>query len=122
MITVSLNGVEFFAFHGFYPEEQLIGGQYQINVEVVFEPAGELAADELNYTVNYEVLYNICCKEMKKPRKLIETVANSIIDEIKKHYPFIERIDVSLKKMNPPMPGPVNYSAVNITYNKAATN
>ena len=51
---------------------------------------------------------------MKHTRKLIETVAQSIADDIKAHYPFVESIRVCMKKLNPPLGGKVDYSAITI--------
>jgi dihydroneopterin aldolase len=118
MINVILHGAEFFAKHGFYPEEQLLGSKFLVDISVGFTPVSELNADDLTNTVNYEELYAIVCLQMQQPRKLIETLAQVIIDEIKKQYPYIETIQVTIKKLNPPLKGTVAYSAVNIGYNK----
>ncbi|GAA4333715.1 dihydroneopterin aldolase [Mucilaginibacter gynuensis] len=115
MITVALHGAEFFAYHGFYAEEQVIGNKFLVDVTVQFLPQGDLNGDEMANTVNYEHVYKICCEEMKHPRKLIETVAQAIVDKIKADYPFAESITLTLKKQNPPMKGKVEYSAVTIT-------
>src|ERR1700761_3833654 len=114
MITVALQGAEFFARHGFYPEEQLLGCNFLVDISVGFIPPGDLHKDNLSNTVNYEQLYNIACLQMQKPRKLIETLAQAIIDEIKKEYSFVENIAVTIKKLNPPMKGRVANSGVSI--------
>ena len=36
MITVALHGAEFFAKHGFYPEEQLLGCKFLVDIVVGF--------------------------------------------------------------------------------------
>ena len=119
MITVALHGAEFFARHGFYPEEQLLGCRFVVDISVGFMPIGELNEDNLANTVNYEQLYEITSRQMQRPKKLIETLAQAIIEEIKKQYSFLEIITVTIKKLNPPMKGMVAYSSVSITYNRA---
>lgn len=119
MITVLLQGAEFFAYHGYYPEEQLLGCRFVIDLSVSFTPPGNLANDELSGTVNYEQLYNICCREMKEPRKLIETVAQAIVDKIKTDYSFISELQLTLKKLHPPMQGNIAYTGVSINYKNA---
>lgn len=114
MITISLHGAEFFAYHGFYPEEQKLGGKFIVDIDVEFIP-GDLAEDELANTVDYEQLYNLVNAEMKQARKLIETVAKAIADEIKAKYPLVKHIKVALKKLDPPLGGKVNYSGITIT-------
>lgn len=118
MITVALHGAEFFARHGFYPEEQLLGCKFSVDVSVGFVPPGDLHKDNLSNTVNYEQLYEIVSLQMQKPRKLIETLAQAIIDEIKKQYNFADTATITIKKLNPPMRGSVAGSSVSITYNK----
>jgi dihydroneopterin aldolase len=115
MITISLHGAEFFAYHGFYPEEQQLGAKFIVDIEVDFVPLDDIKVDKLANTVDYEQLHNIACLQMQKTMKLIETVAQNIADKIKMQYPFVKTIRVSIKKMNPPMSGKVNYSAILVT-------
>ena len=118
MITVAIHGAEFFAKHGYYPEEQLLGCKFLVDITVDFTPAGELKKDSLANTVNYEQLYHIASKQMQHPRKLIETLGEAIINDIKTEYPYIEKAEVIIKKKHPPMPGPVDHTSVTITYTK----
>ncbi len=113
MITVSVNSAQFFSYHGFYPEEQVLGCRFEVDAEVSFKLNNELN-DNLLSTVNYEQLYQIMEEEMKNTRKLIETVAQAIADGIKNKFPFSGRIAVRLRKLNPPLNGPVKFSTVEI--------
>lgn len=119
MITVALQGAEFFARHGFYAEEQLLGCQFLVDISVEFSPNGEISEDNLTNTVNYEQLHRIAAIQMQQPRKLIETLAQAILDDIKKEYLFIEMAKITVRKLNPPMKGKVAHSSVSITYNKS---
>ncbi|HVW96746.1 MAG TPA: dihydroneopterin aldolase [Mucilaginibacter sp.] len=112
MVTVSLRGAEFFAFHGFYPEEQKLGNKFIVDVDVSFYPFDNLREDKIAHTVDYERVYHIVGKQMKRTSKLLETVARTIADEIKTEFPFAEKIRISLKKMNPPLGGKVDYSNI----------
>jgi len=112
MITITLSGAEFFAHHGFYPEEQILGSKFIVDIEVSFEPQGSFKDDNISNTIDYEKLYRIAGAKMKQTRKLIETVAQSIADQIKERYPFVEDIKVSVKKINPPFKGRVEYSSI----------
>jgi dihydroneopterin aldolase len=55
---------------------------------------------------------------MKLPKKLIETVAGAIINDIKKQYTFADRIEVSIKKLNPLVGAKTKYSSVTLNYQK----
>lgn len=112
MVEINLIEAEFFAHHGYYTEEQILGGRFMVDISVKFEPKGNLGEDEITNTVNYEQLYNIACDEMKITRRLIETVAQSIYDKIKNEFPFVKEISVCLRKMDPPLKGKVGHSSV----------
>ncbi len=118
MLKVALHDVKFYAYHGFYPQEQVLGGKYLIDVEVEFQP--EKVNDELSNTVDYQVLHSILSAEMQQPRKLLETLVQEMADQIKQKFPFLEKIKIGLKKLNPPLPGEVGYSLVEITWIKEA--
>ena len=118
MIKIALHGGEFFGYHGFYPEERKLGTCFLVDMEVSFTPIGDLTEDNLSHTVNYEHLYEIAGDEMKQTKKLIDTVAQAILNRIKIKYPFAEKIEVSIKKLNPPLGCKVADSNVVIIYSK----
>lgn len=115
--TVALKDVKCFALHGYYPEEQLIGNHFVVDLETEFTPQG--FDDELAQTVNYEDLNSIILEEMKHTQKLLETVLKNIISKVIELYPFVETVQVSMKKLNPPMPGQIGHSFVKLTYTSA---
>ncbi|RZK21706.1 MAG: dihydroneopterin aldolase, partial [Pedobacter sp.] len=112
--TVALKDVKCFALHGFYPEEQLIGNHFIVDLDTVFLPLG--FDDDLAQTVNYEDLNQIILEEMNHTQKLLETVLRNIISKVITLYPFVETVNVSIKKLNPPMPGQVGHSFVKLSY------
>jgi dihydroneopterin aldolase len=118
MMEINLSGAEFFAYHGYYPEEQVLGNQFVVDISVSFKPVTDLKEDDLQNTLNYEQLYTIACEEMLNTRKLLETVAQAIIDRIRSQYSFVAAVKVSVKKMNPPLKGKVASTSVTISYNK----
>ncbi|MBB5394401.1 dihydroneopterin aldolase [Mucilaginibacter sp. AK015] len=118
MIKVALEGAEFYAYHGFYREEQLTGTQFLVDVQVGFMADIDVAQDNLSNTVNYEVLYAIIDQEMKETRKVIETVAQAILNRVKTEFTFITMAEVTIKKQNPPFTGPIKQSVITLSYQK----
>lgn len=112
--TVALKEVKFYAFHGFYPEENLTGNHFSVDVEVTFVPKGD--SEDLQQTVNYEVINSIISEEMKNTQKLLETVVKNIIDQLVSKYPFLLTAVVGIKKLHPPMPGEIGHSFVQLIY------
>jgi 7,8-dihydroneopterin aldolase/epimerase/oxygenase len=115
--TVALRDVKCYAFHGYYPEEQLTGIYFSVDVVVTFTPNTD--TENLERTVNYEILNNILLDEMKNTRKMLETVVKSILDRVVNNYPFVRTAEVGVKKLNPPMPGEIGHSFVQLSYRSA---
>lgn len=113
--TVFLEDVRVFAPIGFYEEEQLLGNEFLVNVSVKFD-AGIDDHENLDKTVNYEILYQIIHQVMKPKRKLLESAAHEILKAIHGHFSFAKTIDVSIKKMNPPFGGDAAHSKVAVQY------
>ncbi len=112
MGLVSLKDMHFYAYHGVYEEERLIGNNYWIDVEIEtnFGKAG--MSDELVDTINYETVYLICKHEMKRPRRLLEAVGNAIIASLKFQFPSIQEVRLIIRKQNPPLGGKVGFATI----------
>ncbi len=114
---VSLNGVRFFSYHGFYPEEQILGTEFIVNIDTELEVYGS-GADNIANTINYERLLQIASEEMKTPRKLIETVAHSILERIRHEFLAVQFIRISIRKMHPPMGAEINNSTIELSFSR----
>lgn len=114
MITVELKNVRFHAFHGLYAEEQKSGSDYDINLSVSWQE-NQLITD-LDQTVNYARLHSLVKEEMKKPRRLLETLLMEIAEKIHSEFPQVKDINMSVAKLNPPI---VNFiGSTSVTYRK----
>lgn len=111
---VALKEVKCFAYHGFYPEEQIIGNHFIVDLSTAFIPHN--FEDNLADTVNYEHLNAIIHQAMKQTQKLLETVLHQIIKDVLALYPFVEKIEVTIRKLNPPMVGEIGASSVQLIY------
>lgn len=118
MTTIALEGMQFFANHGYYEEEQATNTYFVVDVYVQIGDKNMkevvTVADDLTGTVNYEMIYEICKIEMKKTTRLIETLAQHIYDRLKKQFPLASKIEVRVSKKNPPLAGVVDRAFVHI--------
>lgn len=105
MGIIALEGLEFFAYHGYYEEEQKIGNRYQIDIQITTDFSEAAEEDKLGGTVNYEDLYRIIASIMKDKIKLLEHIAQRIIQQVRIQYPAVSEIKVSVSKLNPPIGG-----------------
>jgi len=105
MGKITLEGLEFFAFHGYYDEEQKIGNKYgvDITIESALDKAG--ADDKLSETIDYEELYKIILEEMGKPSRLLENIGSRIMKSVFEGFSMVSFIELSISKFNPPIGG-----------------
>jgi len=114
---VSLKGVRFFSFHGFYPEEQILGTEFILDIDTELEVYGS-GGDDISNTVNYERLLQIASEEMNIPRKLIETVAHSMLERIRHEFLAVQDIRISIRKMHPPMSAEIENSNIELLFSR----
>lgn len=112
---ISLEGVKIFAYHGYFPEEQIIGTPFSVDVFTEMESTDD-DSDRLELTVDYGRLFEIVSEEMKISRKLLEKVAHSILVRIKDEFPAVSKITVSITKLSLPIKGEVRNSKVELAY------
>ena len=116
MAVIALEGMNFYANHGFYEEERIIGGHFILDVYVnasVFQAA---MTDDLYSTVNYETIYFLCQTEMRKPTKLLETLVQRMINRLQEQFEGkVSGIKIRLTKLNPPLRGSVDKAYVEMT-------
>ncbi len=111
---VSLEGVDFFAYHGFYDEERKKGNTFICDVSVELKSFDSLD-DNIDDTVNYEEIYKIVEEEMQQTKKLIETVALHIIKRIQE-LTNVTAAKVRLHKLQPPMDGKIKKAVVEMQF------
>ena len=102
MITIQLHALKFYSYHGVHEEERLMGGEFELQIDVKFEERVNVITD-LAETVNYSDLYEITSDQMKIAEPLIETVAMKIGNAIYSRFNFLKSITVGIKKMHPPI-------------------
>jgi len=101
MQTVYLHHLKFFSFHGLYEEEKSTGNEFEVNLSVSFDR--DKVGDDLSRTVDYVQLFQIVKSNMNTPALLLEGIAESVIATIQSHYPFVQKVNIEIWKMQPPI-------------------
>ena len=105
MGTILLEGMEFFAFHGCFKEEQVIGTKFIVDLYVDADTTVSENSDHLRDTVDYVGLYQCVKREMAQKSHLLEHVAKRILTAVQQDFPAISAIELKIAKINPPMGG-----------------
>lgn len=103
MYTIHLHHLEFFAFHGLYEEERVVGNKFVVSVDVDFESTQTIFL--ISETIDYTSIYEIVKSRMTISTNLIEVVAEDIITAIYQIFPQVKQIKISIQKSNPPIIG-----------------
>ena len=102
-----LKNIRVYAYHGCMLEEGKIGSDYRVDVSVKANLSTSAQSDNLIDTVDYVHLNKIVKQEMAIRSKLLETVVERILDRILQEIPLVEKADVAVSKINPPIGGNV---------------
>ena len=116
MGTILLENMKFHAFHGVLPEERTVGNTYSVTVKFTFDFSKAAKSDDLGETINYAEVYELVKGEMRQESKLIEHVAQRILDRMLLRFSQIKSAEVRLSKHNPPLSGEVGKSTVILFY------
>jgi dihydroneopterin aldolase len=104
-MQIILENIEFFAYHGYYDEEQKIGNKYTVDICVEADLSKAAQSDKLADTINYEKLYQVVAEEIAKPTRLLEHIAQRIINSTFQKFGQVDSIKVCIAKHNPPVGG-----------------
>jgi 7,8-dihydroneopterin aldolase/epimerase/oxygenase len=104
---IEVNQIRLYAFHGCLDEEAIIGSDYTVDVYIETDFTQSTISDELVDTVDYVTINQIVKNEMAVRAKLLEHVAQRIVNASKKACPEIEKIRVKISKLCPPINGDV---------------
>ena len=108
MGLIQIEGMEFYAYHGHFEEERIVGNDFVIDLtlETNLEPAAH--SDDIDDAVNYQEIYNLIKEEMKVKSALLENIADRIIEAIYIEFADqVEFVKVKVSKMNPPLNGKI---------------
>jgi dihydroneopterin aldolase len=116
MGKVTLEGIEFHAYHGAYPEESILGNRFTVDLELDTDFKTAMESDALRDTVDYSKLYQLIKSRMDVKVKLLEHLGHVIVQDIVKVFPNTRQVKITLKKHHPALGGLVKYSSVTIFY------
>ncbi|MFZ4454543.1 dihydroneopterin aldolase [Salibacterium aidingense] len=116
MDKIYLKGMEFYAYHGVFPEENKLGQPFQVDLVLKADLSEAAAEDDLDKSVNYAEAYQTVKNVVEdKCYKLVETIAEDIASEVLDAFAVIQEATIKVMKPNPPIAGHYEYVAIEIT-------
>lgn len=114
MGKITVRNIRVYAHHGCLKEENIIGSDYLVTVEVYADLQKASISDNLADTVDYVFINKVVKEEMHIGSKLLEHVSKRILDRIFKELKIVTKGVVSVSKMNPPINGDVEMVTVTL--------
>jgi len=114
MGVIEIEGMEFYAYHGHFAAEQLVGNRFIVNLTLSADCTKAAKSDDLADALNYLLVYELIKEEMQINSHLLEHVAQRILDRLTTCYPMIEHAKVKISKINPPMGGQIGKVSVTL--------
>ena len=106
--------MEFYAYHGCFEEEQLIGTRFSVSIYIKTDTTKAERSDDLDQTIDYQAVYNIVKEEMAIKSKLLEHVGRRILDRLFLDFPTATKARLRIQKLNPPVGGNVRHVSVTL--------
>ena len=111
---IALRGMKFYAHHGVFEQETVIGGYYTVDVAFALPTLASTETDELSDTVNYAEIYDLVQAKMARPSRLIEHVAGRIHRALHAYRSDLSDLRVTVTKHHPPLGGEVADATVTL--------
>lgn len=100
---IVLEGVRLYAYHGVMKQERRVGGWFTVSLRVHYNIYKAMMTDCVNDTISYADLLAVTKREMAQPSQLLEHVAGRIGKAVVSEFQGVEKAEVKILKLNPPM-------------------
>ncbi|MDD2793950.1 MAG: dihydroneopterin aldolase [Sediminibacterium sp.] len=118
MMQIHLHDLRFFAYHGLYDAERVLGNYFEVNVDISYTPVS-LPVNQLYDTINYVSVYELVKDRMAVATPLLETIATDIAMLVLDRFPMAESVFVSIYKLGAPIENFEGRLGVSFTLNRA---
>jgi dihydroneopterin aldolase len=112
---IRLEGMEFYAHHGYFKEEQVLGNRFTVDIELETDYVEAAIDDDLSKTADYTKVYSIISVVMETKVSLLEHLAYKINNEVLALLPSVLSVSVTVSKQNPPIGGVCAAAKVSLT-------
>ncbi|MCM1005347.1 MAG: dihydroneopterin aldolase [Prevotella sp.] len=117
-MTISLEGVRLYGYHGVMPQERTVGAEYELDVFLSLAPVNGCESDSIEDTLSYADLYSLVQEEFGKPRNLLESLTAAIARCVLNRWEEVRSVTVRVCKAAPPIPAFRGRASVTLTLHR----
>lgn len=111
---IEIEGMEFFAYHGCFEAEQIVGNKFRVYVCLHYDAEQAAKTDAIGDALSYQTAYEIIASEMMKRSHLLEHLAQRILDALYQTFPQLKYARIKISKINPPLGGKIECTSVTL--------
>ena len=116
MDKIQIKGLEIFANHGVFPEENVLGQKFVISATLYTDTRKAGLTDELTTSIHYGEVSQMITEYTKKHTfKLLEALAENLCQMLLETIPLLQKITLRIEKPWAPVGLPLDTVAVEIT-------
>lgn len=103
--VIHLRGLEFYAYHGVLPEEQVLGQRFLIDMDIFSDLRQAGSSDQVGDTIHYGEVYQVIKACVTGDRhQLLEHLAEVIAQQVLEQFSCAS-VRVEVHKPQAPIPG-----------------
>jgi dihydroneopterin aldolase len=100
-MQILLKDILLFGYHGVHPLENKVGTNFKIDLTL---DVRDVVVKNIEDTIDYEKVYLLLKNEFGTTEQLLEVLAERIIEKISATFNGILQIELTIIKINPPIP------------------
>lgn len=111
---ITLSTMRFYASHGCYATERLVGGRFTIDLSYTYDASAVFNSDNVLDSVNYLDVYSCISEEVMVASHTIEHVARRVVAVLFSRFAIMRSVDIRLCKVSPPLGGDIGSVCVTL--------
>jgi dihydroneopterin aldolase len=112
MDYLTLNNMQFYAYHGAYEQERKVGNIFIVDLKIGSDLTTECKSDKLEDAIDYASIFIEVKLLMQIPCNLLEHLAENICKQLKLKFSRIQTIEIKVTKLHPPILGQIESASV----------
>ncbi|PKD42547.1 dihydroneopterin aldolase [Rhodohalobacter barkolensis] len=117
--VITIKSIQFHGKHGHAEIERVKGNQFEVDVTAKGYFKNSIKNEELHKTFDYSLAEKTAAKVIHGPsKKLIETLCYEIGEELFSKTEFVTELNVTVRKLNPPIDTPAEYAQITMTWKR----
>ena len=117
-MTIALENLRLYGFHGVLPQERKVGAEYELNIEILLPMPDACVTDNLSDTVSYADVYALVSDLFAKPVELLEHLAYTMARAVLNRWQVVEGVNIKVTKLAPPIPGCLGNASVSLSLSR----